>query len=602
MPPGLANRTESKIKMKKSVLASCVLVAGLAGSEARAANEYERIAPDVPPVFEEEPTLPSGDLKTSDDETVLVAKLNGLVLIGSLGDVAADGVSGRGIDASRLPSGHPPLDRSLDPFLGRPVTLAELDRISAAIVKIYRAAGRPLVDVLIPEQDITSGTVQVAVLEFRLGEVRSEGNRHVPDERLVADIRSVPGQPIDAGALVDDIRWLNRNPFRKVRLVLERGDAFGETDIVLDTQDKRPWRVYAGADNTGSRSTGWERFFAGFNLGDLFGLGHVLSYQATTDSDLFTEGAFPHGVTSDDPRYFAHSFSYTAPLPWRHEFSLFGYYSEVHPNFGTPLTSDGSSWQVSGRYIIPLPVSWDMTHEIAFGGDFKRTDNDLAFGGTSVSSSSTDIVQAVFEWSGSRPDRWGVTTGEVELYVSPGGLSAFNDDRDYQPSATSTGRTGGKAEYAYTRLDLVRDQRLFAGLWMKGRFAGQLSTANLLPSEQIALGGTRSIRAFRESEALGDHGYRTSLELHAPLMAPLADAGIQDELDVFAFFDRGEAVLQHAAAGEEKRQTLASVGVGLTYRWSEHATLQASYGRQLVGEGIDAEDDQLFGFRLTVSY
>ena len=85
-------------------------------------------------------------------------------------------------------------------------------------------------------------------------------------------------------------------------------------------------------------------------------------------------------------------------------------------------------------------------------------------------------------------------------------------------------------------------------------------------------------------------------------MSPLADAGIQDELDVFAFFDQGEAFLQHAAPGEEKRQALASVGIGMAYRWSEYATLQASYGRQLAGAGIDTEDDQLFGFRLTVSY
>lgn len=588
--------------MKKIVFSSCVLLMGICGTGAEAADEFEKIAPSVPQTQKIAPALPDPAMKISNDETVLVARLNGLVLLPALNGIKAGGVSATGINLSHLPDDHPDLGRSLEEFLGKPVTLAELDRVSAAIVAAYRAAGHPLVDVLIPEQDITTGTVQVAVLEFRLGEVRTEGNKFTPDERLIAEIRSEPGQLIDAGDLVDDIRWLNRSPFRHVRLVLERGSTFGETDIVLLTTDQRPWRVYAGADNTGSRTTGWERFFVGFNLSDLFGLRHTFAYQATADSDIFTDGALPHGLSSDDPRYFAHSFSYTAPLPWRHEASIFGYYSEVHPDFGTPLTSEGRSWQVSGRYAIPLPDIWDITHEMVLGGDFKRTNNNLAFGGTAVSSSSTDVVQAVLGWSGSRFDKWGITSANAEVFASPGGLSAFNDSYDYQPSTTSAGRAGARANYAYTTLELTRDQRLMAGFWMKGRVAGQISSTNLLPSEQFALGGARSIRGFRESEALGDHGYLTSVELHAPPQKPLAALGVEDELDIYAFLDHGKTFLQHAMPGENKHETLTSVGMGLSYSWRENASIQASYGEQLVGSSIAPEDDRILSIRLVLSY
>lgn len=588
--------------MKRAVLSSHILMMSIWGTGAEAANEFEKIAPNIPQAHEIAPALPDPHMKTSNDETVLVARLNGLVLLSALEDIEAEGVSATGVKLSHLPENHPDLDRSLEGFLGKPVTLAELDRVSAAIVEAYRRAGRPLVDVLIPEQDITSGTVQVAVLEFRLGEVRAEGNAFTSDERLVAEIRSEPGQLIETGKLVDDIKWLNRSPFRQVRLVLERGDTFGQTDIILQTSDQRPWRVYAGADNTGSRTTGWERFFAGFNLGDLFGLNHTFAYQATTDSDMFTDGALPHGISSDDPRYFAHSFSYTAPLPWRHEASVFGYYSEVHPDFGTPLTSEGRSWQVSGRYAIPLPSIWDITHEMVLGGDFKRTNNDLAFGGTAVSSSSTDVVQAVLGWTGDRSDSSGTMGVNAKVFVSPGGLSAFNDSRDYQPSATSAGRAGARAGYAYATLDLTRVQRLSGGFWMKGRLTGQVSSTNLLPSEQFALGGAGTVRGFRESEVLGDHGYLTSLELHAPLQTPLSSLGAEDELDIYAFLDHGKAFLQHAMPGENKHASLTSAGIGLLYGWREHANIQASYGKQLSGAGIDPEDDGVLSVRLVLSF
>lgn len=588
--------------MKKFVFLSCVLLMSVFGGGAEAASEFERIAPNVPKALDIAPDLLDPEMRTSNDETVLVARLNGLILLSALEDVEAGGTSAKGIDLSHLPANHPGLGMPLEGFLGQPVTLAELDRISAAIVNVYRAAGRPLVDVLIPEQDITAGTVQVAVLEFRLGEVRAEGNAFTSDERLVAEIRSEPGHVIDAGNLVDDVRWLNRSPFRQVRLVLERGDTFGETDIVLQTKDQRPWRIYAGADNTGSRTTGWERFFAGFNLGNLFGLDGILAYQATTDSYMFSDGALPHGLSANDSRYFAHSFSYTVPLPWRHEASVFGYYSEVHPAFGTPLTSEGRSWQVSGRYTIPLPGIWDMSHELVLGGDFKRTDNDLAFGGTAVSSSSTDVVQAVFGWSGNRSDQWGTTGANAKVFVSPGGLSAFNNSRDYQPSVTSAGRAGAGAGYAYATVELTRDQRLIDGFWMKGRLAGQVSSVNLLPSEQFSLGGATTVRGFRESEVLGDHGYLTSVELHAPLQTPLSSLGAEGDLDIYLFLDHGKAILQHAMPGENKQTTLTSAGIGFSYDWRDYASVRASYGEQLVGSSIDPADDRILSIRLVLSY
>ncbi len=588
--------------MNKAFLMPCILLAGLGTGAARAADEFDRIAPDMPPARTVEPTLPEPAVKTSNDDSVLVARLNGLIILPSLNAVDAAGQSYNGLDTTRLPEEHPHLAETLEPFLGEPVTLARLDGISAAIVEAYRASGRPLVDVLIPEQDITSGTVQIVVLEFRLGKVCAEGNEYTDTSRLTAEIRSEPGQPIDTGALFDDIRWLNRNPFRQVRLVLERGDEFAETDIILQSEEIRPWRVYAGVDNSGSRSTGWERYFAGVNLGDLFELGHVLAYQMTASEDLFTDGALPHGLASDDPRYFAHSFSYLAPLPWRHELSFFGYYSEANPDFGTPFTSTGKSWQVSGRYNIPLSAHRGIAHEIVFGVDFKRTNNDLAFGGTAVSSSSTDVVQAMFAWSGDRADKGGVTAGKIEFFGSPGDLSAFNSDADYQPSTSSVGRLGASAEYVYSRAELVRDQRLIGGFWGKGRLAGQFSSTNLLPSEQFSLGGARSIRGFRESEVLGDHGYLTSLELHAPPLALLSSEGVKDALDIYAFFDRGEAFLKRPAAGESRSRILASAGIGLSYSLGQHLSVQASYGKQIVGSAINTEDNKIGIFRLVLSY
>src|SRR5690606_33392732 len=114
-----------------------------------------------------------------------------------------------------------------------------------------------------------------------------------------------------------------------------------ETDVILRARERRPWRVYAGADDTGNELTGNIRLFAGVNAGNVWGRGHQANYQFTASDDL--------------ERLRAHSGSYVVPLPWRHTLTLFGSHATSRPELSDPLFDlDGVAWQVSGRYRLPL--------------------------------------------------------------------------------------------------------------------------------------------------------------------------------------------------------------------------------------------------------
>src|SRR5690606_29752651 len=120
--------------------------------------------------------------------------------------------------------GVPLLDQAewsarLAPRIGAPLRMSDLHAIMREIILHYRSEDRPVVDVLVLEQDITSGVVQLAVVEARLGEVRAEGAKHFKAERLAGQIRLTPGQPIYSTLLRADLAWLNNNPFRSVDLV-----------------------------------------------------------------------------------------------------------------------------------------------------------------------------------------------------------------------------------------------------------------------------------------------------------------------------------------------------------------------------------------------
>ena len=66
-------------------------------------------------------------------------------------------------------------------YMGQTVSLASLDRMTRDMVLAFRTAGMPVVNVIVPPQDITSGTVQIISVVGRLGKVTVQGNTDNPD-------------------------------------------------------------------------------------------------------------------------------------------------------------------------------------------------------------------------------------------------------------------------------------------------------------------------------------------------------------------------------------------------------------------------------------
>lgn len=592
--------------VSRFVSRAVIVAAGLSTSSGWAvADTFEQVAPDVPKSQRDAPEflLPERANAVESDE-VLVQSLSGLLFVQSPADVVPDGLAKAGVDVGSIDmlSDEETLS-SLRAYLGRPLTLKLLDEIVAVTVQKFRAENRPFVDVIVPPQDITSGSVQILVLEFVTGEVRADGAFRTPSEELTAMVRAKPGRPLNVEELTDDLDWLNRSMFRTVELVLERGDAFGETDLVLDVEEKSPWRIYVSMDNTGSRATGRERYLLGGNFGDVFFSDALLSYQYTSSRDLVSDGRAPFGLTSRRPAYAAHSFDYSVPFSDRSVLSVFGFHAESRPNLGRAFSSIAKSWQLSARYQFPLMRVWDMRHRFSAGFDFKRTNNNLGFGGTVVSNSNTDVAQMLFGWSADSRDEWGGTLFGASLAFSPGGLSAFNDDGDYQPSATAVGRRDAKSRFVVLRADMDRSFELPESFFARIRANAQISSTNLMPSEQILAGGSRTVRGFEENETAGDHGIVGSLEIGSQGWPVLGHAfDVPDSGRAYGFLDRGDVWLNTTGPGEVRQNSLMSVGVGFAYQLGSHLSFDIAHGWQLDGRHNNSAKAERTHVRFVLSF
>lgn len=462
-----------------------------------------------------------------------------------------------------LPAGDNAVEAGLRQVLGAPVTPDTLREIPRLIQAEFGRAGRPFVNVTVPPQDFTTGVLQLVVVQGVLGEVTVEGNQHFPTQVYRDAIRAQPGSLIDAAQLDADLRWIGENPFRSATVTAAPGRLRGQTDLVVLAQDRKPWRVYAGVDNTGTASTQAERLQLGFNHGDLFGLGHQFGLQRSASPDQRSSVAW--------------SGSYVVPLPWRHTLSVAASQGTVRPSLPAPFDQTGRSEQVSVNYRMPLPDVAAVRHTVSGAFEAKGADNNLLFSDIPVTNAPTRIYQWVLGWEGRRPDALGEFSWDASLTWSPGGWGWRNQD-----AAFNVSRAGASARYSRTALRLSRSTRLPAGFVLNHQLSAQGSNANLLGSEQLAASGTYAVRGFRENRVNADQGWVLRNDLLAPSLpglSALVDALPPDSIRPFVFVDMARVGPHRALFGESTRIALASAGLGLHWQLGAVASLRVEVGK-----------------------
>ena len=358
---------------------------------------------------------------------------------------------------------------------------------------------------------------------------------------------------------MEDVDWLNQNPFRQVDLVYAKGPQPGTTDAILRVQDARPERVYAGYEDSGDQATGLGRAFAGFNLGNLWGDDNQLGYQYTRSTDA--------------GRLEADSATYSLPLPWRNTLTALGSWARAETVSGGLFDLTGVNWQAGLRCTMPLPVLPGYTQSLAVGADYKWTNNNLGFGGTQVFSSPANIAQALVAYSGARSDALGSTRGSVSATWSPGRIGGLNHDHDF-----AVQRPGASADYGYLQANVTRLERLPEDFTLSLAVSGQWSSARLLATEQFGLGGEDSVRGYDDRVLNGDDGLSGQLELRSPARHLLGR--LPDKSQVLVFVDAGRDWQRAAEAGETDN-TLVSAGPGLRFQVGSFGTVRADYGWQL---------------------
>jgi hemolysin activation/secretion protein len=500
-----------------------------------------------------------------DEKKEIDLKIKAIVLIGQKSSIESNDREGIIVKGVKLPGSYNDLRTRLQPFLDKEFTEKKTTEIKDIIANYYKDNKRPLVKVFIPQQEISSGILQIEIIESKIEKIEIKGNEWFSTKLLRKYIRLQEGENLDWTILNQDLVWMNKNPFRSVNAVFLPGEEIGTTDIEFWERDRLPFRIYAGADNTGIKATGDARLFTGFNLGNVFGIDHTFSYQFTT--------------STESGKFYSNTAKYTMPLPWRNILDIYGGYSWVSSKpIKDTMKNKGESSQVSLRYTIPLKPLRDFIHEFTWGLDYKKTNNNLFYRDLLIYGHSIVITQANLDYLLIHETRNLKVSFQGQIFVSP--FRLFNDqsDSDYE-----TLRTYAKSKYGYIRVALNPIFQLPHDFSLALNMRGEVSSANLISSEQLGLGGDDSVRGYEERVVNKDNTILLSTEVRTPpvsFIKKIVETMDDDYLQFLAFLDFG-AGANHKKIEGEKGQYLIGIGPGLRYSYKTNVNIRIDWGYQL---------------------
>jgi hemolysin activation/secretion protein len=564
----------SKAPQKKSRLAPYTLltICCFALPHLARAQAYQRIAPQtVPPAPtpQVQPPAPPPPLPFS--ATVILPALKGVVFVSSMADVQRSGLpapsGGNGavdvVNVARL--NDPRFISQIQNSIGKPLTFTDLYKISGKARAWFAAEGHPFVDVVVPPQNIASGVVQIVVSEYRIGQIGVTGNKWFSSQLTENQSQLHSGQTMSLSELQTDLDNLNQNPFRQVDAIFGPGATPGTTNLTLQTRDEFPVRIYAGYDNQGVPGLGRNEYNVGFSWGNAFGRDQTISYQLTRS---FTG------------RYTGNALSWDIPLPWRDLLEVFGSYEQERPVSPIYFTSSGVSAQASLRYIHALPGLVWLHQRIAIGYDFKTTNNNLEFGGTSVNKNDAEIDQFPIIYTADISDPLGQSEFTNTLYLSPGGLTGANNN-----AAVSAITPGASASYVYDQIGLRRLFNLPEGFSSTTQLLAQVANHNLLSSEQLAAGGLTTVPGYDTDTALGSKGVFAREDLKTPPFSVLNLLGVHSRFDdssqAGAFLAYAHTAQVSPIPYQVNTADLASAGVEVASQINANASVNFAMGWQL---------------------
>ncbi|WP_168209676.1 ShlB/FhaC/HecB family hemolysin secretion/activation protein [Chromobacterium paludis] len=436
------------------------------------------------------------------------------------------------------------------------VGLGELNQLVATLTDRIVARGFVTSRVYLPEQNLRSGELRLAVVPGRIQAIRlKEGGN---DAGLRSAFPTGPGEILNVRDLEQGLEQLGRLPGQQATMEMAPGDAPGESVVVVSRQGARPLSGALTLDDSGQSATGRLQANGSLTLAGLSGLNDVLSLSWGQDAE--------HG---QHPLSHSTAVSWLIPLGnWTAmaSYSGFGYHQTVQ-GVNQSFISSGHSRNTQLSLSRVLHRDQSSKTELKFSLTRKASRSFVE--DAEVSQQRRDLTIAGLELS--HRQYWGEAVLDG-AFAYQRGIGAWGAQPD---ALAAQGGPSARHELYQGRLSLQLP--LHAGsqtLRWSSELRGQYSPDLLMSSEQFSIGGRSTVRGFNTSSLTGQSGYYARNELSWPL-PPYQGLVLEPYLGL----DAGQIARPAYDSGPDR--ALSGWAVGLRASLAGHLSAELTHERAL---------------------
>jgi hemolysin activation/secretion protein len=389
------------------------------------------------------------------------------------------------------------------PYQDHCLGTSQLNELLKTITDHYLDLGWVTSRAYLPQQDLSSGQLQVLVVEGRLEKLQTSADSGLTPRELAMSFPGQEGQLLNLRDIEQMVDQLNRLPSNQAQMELTPGSAVGGSDVLVNNSPQKPWRVSLSRSNDGQDSTGQQQWGTSLEWDSPLGLADQLMLRGG------------HDAVSDHQRTSRNAFlNYSLPWGWwtfNYSYSQSDYRSQAEANgFAFKQTGDSQSHALHAERVIHRDTVSKTS--LSAGLSYLRSNNFIE--DSKLAQSSNRISEAQFGFNHGR--RIGSAFVNLELGLQDG-IGAFDAQADHDPGPGEPTARYRKytATLSYLQPFTLRDESLsFSSL-----MTGQHSEDVLFSPQRLSLGGLSSVRGYQDQALSGDSGgyWRNDLRWSRPV-------------------------------------------------------------------------------------
>ena len=465
-------------------------------------------------------------------------------------------------------------------YEGRKVSFEELHDLRHKLSRMYYDKGYVSSGVLLKDQQIKDGIVEFSVVEGKIGSINIKGNERLRDAYINDRFTAYLNEPLSLSEIQASLKMLERDPLiERVNAQLVPGLTYGDSLLKLKVKEKSPYTASIGINNYRSPSIGSERVNVSFGHRNLSGWG----------DKLYLSGGFTKGLND-------YSVSYAIPV------------NKYDTTFSSNFTRTESV--VIEEPFDEIDIKSEST-KFGFGVEqpFLRNSkqNLLASLGFETKDNNTSLLGKPFQFSE------GAINGESTVNVIGASIS-YTEFRKKLVFAIKLSARQGLGIFNSTDNPSGPDGK-FTTLLGQFQIAARLFKTNseiifksnlqytrdeLLAIERFAVGGSSTVRGYRENSLLRDNGAYASIETRIPVNL---SKGNKYRVNLIPFIDYGAAWNKSPSLKPVDVDSIYSIGMGIEINAYKHLNAKVDYAYSLSDLSNQQENNlQDKGIHFSLSY